>query len=144
MNTNKDSEGKPPYHLLPWDALEEVAKVLAMGAEKHGERAWETGIPYSESISALMRHQKLFFQDRKDYDVESGLLHTAHMACNILFLVAGQIRETADIDDRPGPITQIQIMESASTVDRKEQRTAELEEWTTKTPSLVNINDCRR
>lgn len=102
MSVRKHLVAKPPYHLLPWDALEEVAKVLAMGAEKHGERAWEDGRPYSESVSAMMRHHKLFFQDREDHDVESGLLHTAHMACNILFILAGQIRETADIDDRPG------------------------------------------
>lgn len=101
MSVRKHLVAKPQYHRLPFDALEEVAKVLAMGAEKYGERAWETGIPYSESISALMRHQKLFFQDRKDYDVESGLLHTAHMACNILFILAGQVRELEGIDDRP-------------------------------------------
>lgn len=31
MDKMKHSTGKSLYHLLPWDALEEVAKVLAMG-----------------------------------------------------------------------------------------------------------------
>lgn len=103
---------KPPFHLLPFDALEEVAKVLAMGAQKYGERNWEKGLPFSQTFSAQQRHMKLFFQDRKDYDVESGLLHTAHIACRALFLLAYQLREIEGIDDRPGeePLTPTEFL----------------------------------
>lgn len=97
----KDSDGKLPWHLLPQDAMEELVKVLDFGAKKYGERDWEKGIPYSEIISALMRHQKLFFQDGEDRDVESGLLHTAHILCNAMFLLTYQIRELKGVDDRP-------------------------------------------
>lgn len=92
---------KPSWHLLPMDALEEIAKVLDFGTEKHGERSWEDGIKYSEIFASKLRHDKEFFQDRVDHDLESGLLHTAHSACKALFLLAYQLRKIEDIDDRP-------------------------------------------
>ncbi len=120
--SKEKSKEKPKYHLLPWDALEETAKVIAMGAEKHGERDWEKGIPYSEIVSALMRHLKLFFQDGKDYDIESGMFHTTHIVCNALFLLAYQLREIKGIDDRPsGGVDAWEIDEAFKQLKKDEQ-----------------------
>lgn len=101
MSTRKHLIDKPNYSRIPFDALEEVAKVLAFGAEKYGERDWEKGVLFSERFSSMLRHQKLFFQDGKIYDIESGLRHTAHIACNALIILACELRELKGVDDRP-------------------------------------------
>jgi hypothetical protein len=95
----KDDGGKLPYHLLPSDAIEEILKVLAFGANKYEERNWEQGMAWSRVFGALMRHSWAWFRGQ-DKDEETGLSHMAHAGCCILFLLSYELRKVGE-DDRP-------------------------------------------
>jgi hypothetical protein len=82
-----DSE-KSPMALLPLEALEEIAKVLQMGANKYGKFNWrfvDDGLERYES--ALLRHLAAIHRG-ESIDPESNLSHYVHAACNAIFLVA--------------------------------------------------------
>jgi hypothetical protein len=83
----KFDDGKPPMSLLPFDALEEVAKVLAYGATKYDAHNWRKGFDWSRLYSGVLRHLSAHMQGI-DNDHETGLSHLAHAATGILFLVA--------------------------------------------------------
>jgi hypothetical protein len=95
----KYDNGKDPWHLLPWDAVREVVKVLAFGAKKYGSRNWEKGFAWSRAHDALMRHVTAWHLG-EDRDEETGMLHLSHAACCALFLLAFQLRGIGT-DDRP-------------------------------------------
>lgn len=92
-----DSE-KIPLELLPSEAVEEIGKVLQMGATKYGRANFAEGIEYSRLISAAMRHL-LAFNRGEDYDLESNLNHIAHSATNLIFLLY-MIKHKPNLDDR--------------------------------------------
>lgn len=96
----KDDSGKPRWGLLPYDALEEVVKVLTRGAEIYSSRNWEHGIDFERLFSAAQRHQAAWWQKKEDLD-ESGYNHLAHATCELLFLLALQLRGRKDLDNRP-------------------------------------------
>lgn len=79
------NEGKIRLDLLPPFAIQEVAKVFTMGANKYAERNWERGMAWSKVLASLERHI-LAYKQGEDYDPESGQLHAAHITANALFL----------------------------------------------------------
>lgn len=94
----KFDQGKPPMSLLDRHAMEQIALVLAFGAQKYAAHNWRKGIAYSRLLDAALRH--LFaFADGEDNDPESGLSHIAHAGCCIVFLL-GMIEARPDQDDR--------------------------------------------
>jgi hypothetical protein len=95
----KDDDGKLPWHLLPFDALEEVAKVLRFGAKKYAPRNWEKGMAWHRLARGALGHVISWFGGQ-DNDEESGLSHLAHAACCVLFLLAYTLRKVGT-DDRP-------------------------------------------
>lgn len=97
-NLKKDF-GKLPWHLFPYDAAEEIVKVLDFGAKKYSARGWEVGMDWSRVYSALMRHMFAWFF-RRGTDPDTGLSHLAHAGCCILFLIAYEKRKVGN-DDRP-------------------------------------------
>lgn len=81
----KLDSGKPMWQLMPFRALDEVAKVLTFGAKKYKDRQWESGdVAFAERlIGAAFRHlQKKMIG--KPFDEETHLPHLAHAACDIL------------------------------------------------------------
>jgi hypothetical protein len=84
--------------LLPFVALKEIAKILTFGKAKYGAWNWAAGMDWSRIESAMLRHYEAYARG-EDYDEESELLHTAHMACNALFLLTYQLLEVGT-DDR--------------------------------------------
>jgi hypothetical protein len=84
--------GKLRYDLMPFDALDEVAKVLTYGIMKYPkpEENWRVNST-EEDIkryqAAMLRHMSEMMQDRP-LDAESGLHHISHIATNSLFIVA--------------------------------------------------------
>jgi len=82
----KHDQGKAPIGLLPAQALEEVAQVLAYGAEKYGTHNWRGGMAHSRLYDAALRHL-LAFIDGQDLDDESGKEHLAHAICGLLMLL---------------------------------------------------------
>jgi hypothetical protein len=100
MSGRKDDAGKMPWHLLPYDAIEQVAAVLRYGEAKYGARNWEAGMSWSRPFAAGLRHLTAWWRG-EDVDAESGLPHLAHAACCVLFLLAYQLRRQGENDDRP-------------------------------------------
>jgi hypothetical protein len=84
--------GKPRLDLLPASALLAVGQVLAYGAAKYVANGWQH-VPDAEARyrAALLRHQ-LAIMEGETHDAESGLRHSAHVACNALFLLWFELR----------------------------------------------------
>lgn len=89
------------FDLLPWDALEEVARVYGFGATKYEDWNWLKGYRWSLSFGALVRHvaRAILGEDR---DPESGCLHLAHAAWHCLTLITFLMRGLG-MDDRKVP-----------------------------------------
>jgi len=84
----KFDDGKRDWSLLPYDSIEEIAKVLEFGKIKYAAWNWTEGggFKYTRVFNASMRHL-LAFMRGEDKDPDSGLSHIAHLACNVLFLL---------------------------------------------------------
>lgn len=89
---------KVPMELLPYESLEEIAKVLAFGAKKYERANWANGIEMSRLISASLRHIGQF-NSGQDLDDESHTLHLANAACNLLFAI-WIFKNRPDLDNR--------------------------------------------
>lgn len=90
LNTaTKYDSGKIEWNLLPWDAVEEIIKVLQFGAGKYDPWNWAEngGFKFSRLFNSSMRHFIAWFWKREDKDPESGIHHLAHLGCNVLFLL---------------------------------------------------------
>ena len=88
----KQDTGKLRYDLLPFDAVDEVVKILNYGIKKYPnpEENWRDNSK-PEDIkrykAAMLRHMSELQQGRT-HDIESGLHHMAHIATNSLFIIA--------------------------------------------------------
>jgi len=94
----KYDDGKPRTDLLPTQALEGVASVLAFGARKYDTWNWARGMAYGRLIGAALRHIFAFARG-EDNDKETGLSHLDHAACCILFL-STYVKTKRGTDDR--------------------------------------------
>ena len=89
MSAKKYDENKSRMDLIPLDTIENVGKILGVGAQKYGENNWQE-LPnfWSRYKGALLRH--LAAIDRGELlDQESGLPHIDHVLCNAVFLSWG-------------------------------------------------------
>jgi hypothetical protein len=96
------TEAKLPLHLLPHDALCDVARVLDHGRQIYGERSWELQpekYTYAMHWASLLRHGFAWWRGEST-DSVSGLPHLAHLATRALFLLA-LVQRSAGKDDRP-------------------------------------------
>lgn len=94
---------KARWDLLPFDAVDEVVKVLTHGAGKYGDRNWEKGMKWSRILAATFRHLVAFARGQRR-DPETGLHPLAHAACDILFLLAYELRGLGE-NDLPREVT---------------------------------------
>lgn len=83
----KYDNGKLRWDLLPIETVEEIVKVLTMGANKYAANNWQLVENGSERYyAALLRHLAEWRKGSK-IDQESGLNHLAHVLCNGVFLL---------------------------------------------------------
>jgi hypothetical protein len=84
----KHDGGKAQWHLLPWDALKEVVKVLMFGANKYNADNWKI-VPGARQryFDAAIRHITDWFSGKRKVDEESGLNSLAHAICCLIFLL---------------------------------------------------------
>jgi hypothetical protein len=98
----KHDTGKPSLsviaRLFPEDALIEVGKVLEFGERKYGAWNWLNGFNWLRIVDSSLRHLFAWVKG-EDRDPESGLLHLAHLNCNVIFLLTFQLRGIGK-DDR--------------------------------------------
>lgn len=98
----KHDQGKPGLHLLPTEALEEIAKVLDFGSQKYTSWNWAQGFKWSRLYASTLRH--LFAHMRgENKDPETGLSHLSHVGCNVLFLIYHELYGLGEDDRHPRP-----------------------------------------
>jgi hypothetical protein len=85
--------------LLPFDALMEVSRHYAAGAEKYEDRNWERGYDWHLAAAAMLRHFALWWQG-EELD-EEGLHHLNAVVFHALTLRTFELRGLGT-DDRPG------------------------------------------
>ena len=73
--------GKGRYDLLPFHAIERVAKTFESGAIKYAEENWRKGIPLRRFLDSALRHLCKAAQGQIDED------HFTQAAWNILCLL---------------------------------------------------------
>lgn len=82
----KFDAGKPRYDLLVWSHVEDIAKVLTMGAAKYQANNWQRVDDGADRyFAAAMRHL-VAYRTGEMTDTESELPHLAHAAANLMFL----------------------------------------------------------
>lgn len=83
----KDDSSKIRWQLLPWDQVEEVAKVMTFGARKYTPDNWKH-VPNAREryFDAAIRHIRAWQRGHKR-DAQSGRPHLAHAICCLLFLM---------------------------------------------------------
>jgi hypothetical protein len=86
-------EGKPKMELVPWGAIDAMARVFGFGLKKYGPWNWAKGFPWLQPYASLMRHLKAWHEG-EDYDQESGLSHLDHAIANIAMLIEFRDRGT--------------------------------------------------
>lgn len=80
----KYDDQKMDWTLLPFKQLEEVVKVLMMGAIKYEVDNWKFVKPKERYDKAALRH-RMSYQMGEKKDPESGCSHLAHEICCCLF-----------------------------------------------------------
>lgn len=84
---HKHDQDKIRMGLVPAGIIEAVGIVRDYGTQKYGDpNGWKQVEPWRYQ-DALMRHLVEWLRDPASVDVESGLPHLYHMACNIAFLI---------------------------------------------------------
>ena len=86
---------KLDWYLLPFEQIEEVVKVLHIGARKYTPDNWMHVKPRTRYISATMRHINAWINGEKN-DKETGCSHLAHAICCLLFLMWGDKHDSSD------------------------------------------------
>lgn len=82
----KFDTGKPEYGLIPPHALEELAVVLTIGAQKYERDNWRyVSDAERRYFDAMMRHLWAWKRGER-IDPETGRNHLAHAACCLFFL----------------------------------------------------------
>ena len=94
----KHDQGKPDLSMIPYEALEEIAKVLMFGATKYDKNNWKKGINSTRLAGAALRHLGKWC-DGVDIDSESSENHIAHAATNLLMLI-WMLKHKPELDDR--------------------------------------------
>lgn len=86
VDGEKYDDEKPRMDLIPPYMEEEVAMVLAFGAQKYAPDNWRKVTPLrSRYLAAAQRHINAL-KKGEQMDPESGLHHAAHAACCLMFL----------------------------------------------------------
>lgn len=82
----KYDQEKPRYDLLPAEPIDDVVKVLTVGAKKYADDNWKHVEPYEQRYyAAALRHIQAWKMGEK-MDKETGLPHMAHAICCLLFI----------------------------------------------------------
>jgi hypothetical protein len=79
------NNGKLEWDLVDFKSLEPMVRVLMFGAIKYTPDNWKKGMPKKHFLNSAMRHL-VALMDGEEVDSESGLPHSAHLMCNIMYL----------------------------------------------------------
>ena len=96
----KFDEGKLRYDLMPSAAEAEIIAVLSVGAIKYDDNNWaKVSHGHPRYFAAGRRHGEA---DRAGelVDQDTGLLHLAHEACDVIFRLEKRLQENPDLARR--------------------------------------------
>lgn len=86
-NGIKYDAGKPDYSLLPPNALDDVVKVLTIGAQKYDRHNWKKLDNINDRYFAAAQRHLWALKRGETFDDETQLHHGAHAICCIMFLI---------------------------------------------------------
>jgi hypothetical protein len=100
-------EGKGRFDLIPFEALEALAKLFERGAKKYGESNWRKGAPISRYFDSMLRHALKANDGQTDEDHLAAVMWNAGCAIATRAMVKrGELpRELDDVlspSDRSG------------------------------------------
>ena len=98
----RHNAGKTEWCLMPFEAVEQIVRVLSVGARKYAVDNWQRGNQWTDTYNSLMRHL-VAWRNGEDRDPESGELHMAHIGCNVVLLLFYHLHKRGT-DDRKMPI----------------------------------------
>lgn len=80
--------GKLDYTLVPFQAMDEIVKVLMFGAQKYDRDNWRyVDNAMQRYAAAAFRHLTAHVKGER-VDPETGISHLAHVGCCVLFMLA--------------------------------------------------------
>ena len=91
--TRDKGEGKGRYDLISVHMLRRLAQVYERGADNHGDRNWEQGIPFSRLYNSAKRHTDQALAGDTDEDHLSQAIW--NLACVVHFQETGR----SELDD---------------------------------------------
>lgn len=97
----RKNAGKPQLSFIldfPY-AMEQMTRVMEMGADKYERNNWKNGMPITEMENSLLRHLTAF-HNCEDNDPESKLNHMAHVMFNAAGIMEHMNRYGDEFDDR--------------------------------------------
>lgn len=90
---NDRKDGKVRMELLPWNELEQIAKVYTAGAEKYGEHTWENLTNGYERYKGAMLRHLTEVEKGNAIDEDTGCLHAAQIAWNAIAMLHFKMKE---------------------------------------------------
>jgi len=78
------NEGKLKWSYVHYPSIEPMVTVLMSGALKYSPDNWKIKLDRTEVLESAMRHLTALLNG-EDLDPESGLEHTGHIMCNMMF-----------------------------------------------------------
>jgi hypothetical protein len=91
-------EGRGRYDLIPFEAIDALAKRLEMGAAIYGDKNWEKGIPLSRFLSSMRRHAAQVNYDFSEDHLGAVLFNAAGFVTVAARIKAGLLpRELDDV-----------------------------------------------
>lgn len=94
----KHDQGKLRYDLIPAYALEELARVYTIGANKYSDNNWRKGMNWGRVFRALMSHAWKWWRG-ESHDQDDGQHHLSSVAWCTFTLMEWE-RTKVGIDDR--------------------------------------------
>lgn len=88
----KETKGKPVLSLVPRGINECIARVREYGNKKYGSaNGWKL-MGRQDYWEACLRHAEKARNNVDSVDEESGLPHTWHLACDLSFILSGELK----------------------------------------------------
>jgi len=97
MEGKKFDTNKAQYDLVDAKFLDDLAKVLTIGAQKYDRYNW-IKVEKHRYEAALLRHIQAW-RMKEQTDPETGIHHLAHAAANLMFLYCHENMEPKSISD---------------------------------------------
>lgn len=91
--TAKQDAGKLQLTLVPTQIIRDIAEVRMYGNKKYGSADNWKNVSPQRYRDAFFRHWLAYVDDPKSIDVESGLPHLWHAACNLAFLCEMEVHD---------------------------------------------------